>query len=175
MEGINPHGSKHHFERGNVEGSWTGMKKRLEQQLLCSALQGRVTYHFTKYTRYGSTGDCASVCLDGQPIKKFGFMHAISQLKKQGVLHEGQYPWDVPMQEREEYELEEFTCALKTYRNQPIAESLQSSDPIVRMFAIVDRRVGKRTLSRLRDALPEQPEWLRKLYLARMQAEHVIT
>lgn len=175
MESINPHGTKHHYERGNIEGSWKGMKKRLEQDLLCSSLKGRISYHFTEYSRFGSAGDCASVSLDGQPVKKFGFMHAVSQLKKQGVLLEGQHPWDVPMQERDEYELAEFTCALKTYRNQPIAASLQSSDPIVRMFAILDRRVGKRTLIRIRETLPEQPEWLRALYIARMRAEDVIT
>ena len=76
MESINPNGTKHHYEQGKIEGSWKGMKRKLEQDLLCESLRGRVSYHFTKYSRYGSSGNCASVSLDGQPLKKFGFMYA---------------------------------------------------------------------------------------------------
>lgn len=172
MEAINPHGSRHHGE-GRVEGSWKGMKKRLERDLLCSVLRGRVSYHLTRYSRFGSSGSCASVSLDGQPVKKFGFLYATAQLMRQGVLSEDQHPWDVPMEARDEYELWDFTEALKVYRNQPIGASVRSENPIVRMFAIADRRVGKRTLMKLRESLPEQPEWLRTLYVARMEAEGI--
>ncbi|MBQ2953961.1 MAG: hypothetical protein IJE07_10495 [Clostridia bacterium] len=149
------------------------MKKLLEQDLLCSALRGRVSYHLTRYSKFGSSGSCASVSLDGQPVKKFGFLYAIAQLSRKGLLAAGQYPWDVPMEARDEYELWEFTDALKTFRNQPITASVRSGNPIIRMFAIVDRRVGKRTLVKLQESLSDQPEWLRKLYVARMAAEGI--
>ena len=79
------------------------------------------------------------------------------------------------MDERDEYELWEFASALKAFRNQPIAISVYSPNPIIRMFAIVDRRVGKRTLLKLRDTIQDQPEWLRTLYSARMHAEGIDT
>ena len=41
------------------------------------------------------------------------------------------------------------------------------------MFAILDRRVGKRTLERLKDLLNEQPEWLKPFYLLRFEAENL--
>ena len=173
MEAINPNAAKHHFENGEMEGSWKGMKKRLEQDLLCSGLRGRVSYQLTKYTKYGSSGDCASVSLDGCAVKKFGFMYAHARLEKAGLLAEGMHVWDVPMNERDDYELWEFADALKTFRNQPIELSVQSGNPIIRMFAIVDRRVGKRTLMKLRDSVGDQPEWLRKLYTTRMNAEGI--
>lgn len=75
------------------------------------------------------------------------------------------------MQDRDEYSDYEFSQALRAYRNQPIQTSLQSNDPIVRMFAILDRRVGKRTLERLKDSINDQPEWLRRLYEARIAKE----
>lgn len=40
-----------------------------------------------------------------------------------------------------------------------------------RMFAILDRRVGKRRLEWLKDEVEQQPGWLRPLYTARLQAE----
>ena len=77
------------------------------------------------------------------------------------------------MSERDEYEDSEFSEALKRYRSQSIAESLASPNPIQRMFAIVDRRVSKRMLQRLRDSLLGQPDWLRRFYEARLMAEDI--
>ena len=39
------------------------------------------------------------------------------------------------------------------------------------MLAILDRRVGKRSLSALRDTVSQQPEWLQNFYRLRMDAE----
>ena len=39
------------------------------------------------------------------------------------------------------------------------------------MFAVLDRRIGKRTLDKLQDSISDQPEWLRFFYLLRMEAE----
>ena len=173
MDSISPNGTKQHYNRGLAEGSWKGMKKSLEQDMLCAKLRGRVSFHFEVYSKYGGSSACFVVSLDGEVIKKFGFMYAIGQMARQGRLVEKQYLWDIPMADRDEYEDSEFSDALKAYRNQPIAESLASSNPIQRMFAIVDRRVGKRTLQKLTGSVQDQPEWLRVFYLARMEAEGV--
>lgn len=44
-----------------------------------------------------------------------------------------------PIDRRTEYTDEEFCEALETYRNQEIQDSIYSLNPIVRMFAILDR------------------------------------
>lgn len=41
------------------------------------------------------------------------------------------------------------------------------------MFAILDRRVGKRTLDKLKGVLDEQPEWLKQFYVLRFEAENL--
>ena len=109
-----------------------------------------------------------ALLLYGNVVKRFGFMYAYARLIDQGRLVSGQYFESIPQQERDEYADDEFSQALKKYRNQPIQESIQSNDPIVRMFAILDRRVGRRTLERLKDSINEQPEWLRYLYAVRI-------
>ena len=57
------------------------------------------------------------------------------------------------------------------YRNQSIQESLRSGDPIVRMFAILDRRAGKGMLREIQKNIGDQPEWLRPFCLLRLNAE----
>ena len=81
---------------------------------------------------------------------------------------------EVPLESRDEYTDFELSKALRDYRRQSIDLSITSDNPMIRMFAIVDRRIGKRRLEKLKDEIEQQPEWLRTLYLARMQAEGVI-
>jgi hypothetical protein len=64
--------------------------------------------------------------------------------------------------------------AMKKYLNQDIAASLEDEDPLVRMFAILDRRVGKRTLKEIAETVSNQPEWLQQFYRLRLDAEGII-
>ena len=152
-----------------IEGSWSGMKKYLEQEMLCPALRGRVSYDLTRFRSAGDEGTVFTVCLDGQPVKQFGFQLAAKALREQGF--DIRHAWDVPFDQRDEYTDDEFAEALKTYRNQPIGASTDSKNPIVRMFAMVDRRVGARTLTRLQETIHEQPQWLKRLFEARVAAK----
>ena len=54
---------------------------------------------------------------------------------------------------------------------QTVQESLQSEDQIVRLFALLDRRVGKRTLQKLREGLDAQTPAFRRFWAIRMVAE----
>lgn len=66
------------------------------------------------------------------------------------------------MNMRTEYTDEEFCNALEKYRNSDIHTSIFSDDPIVRMFAVLDRRLGKRSIEKLN--VWEQPLWLQPFY-----------
>jgi hypothetical protein len=39
------------------------------------------------------------------------------------------------------------------------------------MFAVLDRRLGKRTLEKIKLTLDTQPDWLKKFYVLRLNAE----
>lgn len=43
----------------------------------------------------------------------------------------------------------------------------------VRMFAILDRQVGKRTLEKLKANINEQPDWLQYFYNLRFEADNI--
>ncbi len=157
-----------------IEGSWKGMKKYLEQEMLCDSLKGRVQYDFTWYPKFGGNSAVFTVCLDDQAVKKFGVGIVYKTLTQQGYnlkyLDDGYY---VPFAERNDFTDDEFSEALKAYRNQSITESIHSENPIVRMFAIVDRRIGRRTLIKLLGTVDKQPEWLRQFYEIRFVSEGI--
>lgn len=168
---------------GKALGSWSGMRKYLEQDMLADSLRGRIRYSCTSYV--GMDG-CRifEVFVDGVQIKRFSWETVNTYFISSGYTANpapsgvGDYWaefWPLlekyPADQRTEYTDEEFCEALEAYRNQNIQESIRSDDPIVRMFAVLDRRIGKRTLQNLQESFDAQPDWVRQFYLLRINAE----
>ena len=167
------------------EGSWSGMRKYLEKEMLADSLKGRIRYGCTTYV--GMDGcKIFEVCIDDKQVKHFSWETVNNYFiekgyktieKPHGAIEYWNEFWPLldkyPLSERTEYKDSEFADALTEYRNQDIKNSVESDNPIVRMFAILDRRVGKRTLEKLKDTLDEQPEWLKQFYVLRFEAENL--
>lgn len=164
-----------------ILGSWSGMRKYLEKEMLAPSLQGRVRYGCTHYV---GMDNCRifEVFLDGRKAKRFSWETVNSYFIQQGLTGRPfgtreywQDFWPLlertPMPERSEYTDEEFCDALTLYRSQLISDSLLSENPLVRMFAILDHRVGKRTLEKLKETVDRQPPWLQPFYRLRLEAE----
>ena len=167
---------------GKAEGSWSGMRKYLEQEMLAEPLRGRVRYRCTTYV--GMDGcHIFELFIDGRCFKRFswetvnGWFYLTGHAQKDPPMSIPEY-WAgyqsllqrFPMDQRTEYEDNEFSDALRQYRVGSIRDSLHSPDPIVRMFALLDRRVGQRTLKELKAEVSTWPEWLQALYSIRVQA-----
>ncbi len=171
---------------GKILGSWSGMRKYLEQDMLANSLKGRLRYGCTTYV--GMDGcHIFEVCIDDEQVKRFSWETVNTYFIDSGYTKNANPSgideywaefWTLlekyPINQREEYTDEEFCEALEIYRNQDIQESIFSSHPIVRMFAVLDRRIGKRTLQKLHATLEEQPEWLKQFYLLRLKTENII-
>ena len=175
---------------GKILGSWSGMRKYPEQEMLADCLRGRIRYHCTTYV--GMDG-CRifEVFIDGVLCKQFSLETVNSYFIRNGYSAPnrsgqawtgiGEY-WDgfqrtleqYPPGSRTEYTDVEFCNALEQYRSQRIGDSLVSEDPIVRMFAILDRRIGKRTLTAIRDSVPHLPRWLQTFYRLRLHGEGLL-
>ncbi len=169
-----------------VLGSWSGMRKYLEQEMLAETLRGIVRYNCTTYV--GMDGcKIFEVFIDNSLVKQFSwetvntyFINnglAEKDETKNGIIGYWEGFWETlnryPIESRTEYTDNEFCDALEVYRNQPIEKSLYSDNPIVRMFAVLDRRVGKRTLADLKENLQNQPEWLQLFYKLRIDAKNI--
>lgn len=163
-----------------ILGSWSGMRKYLEQEMLAEELHGRVRYNCTSYV--GMDGcHVVEVYIDDVLAKRFSWETVNSYFISNGLKTKDSHSdrqdywkdfWTVlnktPLHMRTEYTDEEFCEALERYRNQPIKESLCSENPIERMFAILDRRVRKRTLESCADSIQKEPQWLRPFYELRL-------
>ena len=62
-----------------------------------------------------------------------------------------------------------FDVAMRAYLDMPVHLALKSTNPFVRSLAIIDRRVGRRTLDRLEIGSDEH-SLVREFYRLRMQA-----
>ena len=168
---------------GRILGSWSGMRKYLEQEMLAESLRGRVRYNCTSYV---GMDNCRifSIHIDNKPVKKFSWETVNTYFIENGYKEEPEHfgrigYWEgfhmllntVPMESRTEYADDEFCEALEKYRNQSIRDSINSENPMVRMFAVLDRRIGKRTLADLKERIEEQPEWLQSFYRLRIDSE----
>ena len=163
-----------------AEKSWSGMRKYLEQEMLAPALAGRVRYDCAAYPGM-QHGIRFQVFVDDVRISQF----AMETMAKE--IYDGSYPVDprqfwasyweaknLTVKERDAFDDEDFASALKFYRSVDISTALVSENPIVSMFAVLDRRVGKRTLAKLRNQIANQPEWLQFYYNLRLSAEQLI-
>ena len=170
---------------GNILGSWSGMRKYLEQEMLAVRLLGRIRYNCTSYV--GMDGCRIFVIyIDNKLIKQFSWETANTYFIKNGYKKNlnpigiKEY-WDefwslmdaIPMESRTEYTDKEFCDALEKYRNQSIKDSINSANPIERMFAILDRRIGKRTIAHIKELVERQPEWLQIFYRVRLGSEGI--
>ena len=150
------------------------MRKYLEKEMIAENIRGRVRYGCTRYVGMDNC-HIFDVCIDDKQIKRFSLETVNSYFIKQGYsenvspvgVHEywGGF-WNTmkkyPMSMRTEYTDDEFCNALEKYRNNDIQNSIVSDNPIIRMFAILDKRIGKRTIDKLN--VSEQPEWLQVFY-----------
>ena len=67
-----------------------------------------------------------------------------------------------------------FYNAFAEFDQQSIEMSLKSENLIVRIFAVLDRRVGKRRLALMKETIAEESDTFREFYAIRIKAEGLI-
>ncbi|MBO4458081.1 MAG: hypothetical protein J5802_10200 [Butyrivibrio sp.] len=163
--------------------SWSKMRKYLEKEMLADSLQGIVRYNCTTYA--GMDGcHIFENFFDDELFKQFSWETVNSYFIKMGYAEKPTqmtiaYYWKdfwglvdkYPIDKRTEYTDEEFAEALEKYRQSDIKDSLRSDNPIAKMFALLDRRVGKRTLEKMVDSINLEPEWIQQVFEFRIREE----
>ena len=158
--------------------TWSGIKNKLENDYLCPALRGRIQYFVTRYRETLDRTGRASIRLDGEEVlrsnyydyrdklwNRFNRLRADPtekddyQLAYEGTLNDGCFDQRV------------FYDAFHLFDTQSIEESLNSDNPLVRVFALLDRRLGKRRLLAMKEKMEQEISWVRAFYVIRMQAE----
>ena len=146
---------------------WSGMRKKLEQDYLAEPLRGHIRYFVTTYKHSPDQEGRVAILLDDREIFGGNYWDAWPD----EILYPNEDPFVMMMQCYEGLNQRDFYEAFHLFDTQSVQESLCSENRIVRLFAVLDRRVGRRTLMKLRDSLSTQTPAFRKLYEIRMQAE----
>lgn len=146
---------------------WSGMRKKLEQDYLAEPLRGHIRYFVTTYKHSPDQEGRVAILLDDREIFGGNYWDAWPD----EILYPDEDPFVMMMQCYEGLNQRDFYEAFHLFDTQPVQQSLCSENRIVRLFAVLDRRVGRRTLMKLRDSLSTQTPAFRKLYEIRMQVE----
>lgn len=157
--------------------SWSGLNKQLNE-LLCDSLKNRISYFLTRYHEVHNSYGRASIKLDGKELVVFSW---INMCKQESDAHDRWKTTDVYDSDAPDlmskWEKEgtfcdwDFLQAATDFIQAPIADALKSDNCLIRIFAILDRRVGKRTIKQIQESeiYKTYPEWVQQFYCLRFE------
>lgn len=161
--------------------TWSGIRKKLETEYLAQSLRGHIRYYVTSYSRSPDHHGRAAIRYDGQEI--------IAGCYWNNWVKADLLPRDEKYDKRKStvmaymddtalglgiFDEYCFYRAFTEFDNQSIEESLKSDDLIVRIFAVLDRRIGKRRLELMKETIAGEPETFREFYAIRAKAEELL-
>lgn len=149
--------------------SWSGIRKKLETEYLAPSLRGHIQYYATSYSRSPDHEGRAAIRYDGKEIIKGCYYN--------NWIKADLFPKDEKYEKRMKKEfafMDDTALRLGIFDQQGIEMSLKSENLIVRIFAVLDRRVGKRRLALMKETIAEEPDTFREFYAIRMKAEGLI-
>ena len=68
----------------------------------------------------------------------------------------------------------DFINSITIYLKTDITASLNSDNYLLRVFAFMDRRVGKRTLIKIKDDVEKLPDWVKQFYQIRCEEDGIV-
>ena len=175
--------------------SWSNLKKQMSD-LLCDSLKDRISYFYTSYHEVHNAYGRATINYNKKELVAFSWDIGYAKwddeytvlnetnvnIETLGSLHA---VWDEQKRVQEELNKSkwmpegklcetDFINAVTTYLKTDIATSLRSDNYLLRVFAYMDRRVGKRTLVKIKDEVDMLPEWVKQFYQLRCEADGIV-
>lgn len=161
--------------------SWSGLNKQLSD-FLCEPLKDRITYFLTRYHDVHNAYGRATVLIDKTESVNFSWIEGYEQeYAISGILHDNGITW----KERKEklktewdknctYTETDFLSSATEFLQMSISDALNSNNYIIRIFAILDKRVGKRTLQAIKSESSYKilPEWVKQFYELRFSVSN---
>lgn len=158
--------------------SWQYLNKQLKERL-CDELRGRITYFLTRYHAVHNAYGRAAIRLDGKELAVFTWNNSYLLEYAENRLWEN----NAPKEEYQKLEREfaekcilsewNFLRAAVDFLQTPVSDALNSENYLLKILAVMDRRVGKRTLQKLveSEVYKSYPEWVRQFYELRLSAD----
>ena len=161
--------------------TWSGIRKKLESEYLAESLKGHISYFATSYSRSHDHEGRAAIRYNCKEIIKGCYYHNWTKAAS--------FPKDEKYERRisEEFAFMDDTAiklgvfdqicfyeAFKEFDNQSIEKSLCSENLLVRIFAVLDRRVGKRKLISMKETIENEGDTFKEFFAIRMNAEGIV-
>ena len=162
----------------NFMYTWSKMRSKLENDYLAESLKGRIQYFVTRYRDTHDQEGRASIKFDGEEILKGSYCEMWS---KESFLKDNEKYrlWSANPKMDEvalkygQFDQRCFYRAFEEFDNQAIEKSLESENLLVRIFAILDRRLGKRRLEKIKENVLNEPEMFQIFCKIRLDAENL--
>ena len=155
--------------------SWSGLNKQLHE-CLCDPLKDRISYFLTSYHEVHNSYRRASIRMDGKELVVFSWINTIRQevdaceRAKEAGVYDSEAP-DLKSKWEAEGVLSDwdFIQAATDFLQMPIADELESDNCLIRIFAVLDRRAGRRTIRQIQESgdYKSYPEWVQQFYALR--------
>lgn len=162
---------------------WSKIRTRIKD-FFTPEIAARVDFHLTRYRVHHDQPSRAWVTIDGEQILDASFFVWLREYP--GAVTEAQalYPDEEPahlciqigyewhtrteratelLAQRAVHEPSHLYTVLREYPSLAVADALASPNPLVRALAMLDKRVGQRTLAKIKPA-PEDHPLIRKFY-----------
>lgn len=165
---------------------WSKTRKKLED-LICDGLKNRVKFFVTQYRKSHDQHGRACIIVDGKEVFDMcDLKYNVKawdkeiELKKNPELrrYKESYStfWEADEIVREQgvFNEDHFFDAVTQYLNNPIENSLKSENMIVLILALLDRRVGKRTLNSIKVEIKKRHTMVQYFYKLRCEAEGIL-
>lgn len=160
--------------------AWSGIRKKLEYDYLAESLRGHIQYFATSYSKSHDHEGRAAIRYDGKEIIKGCYWNNWSKAHlfpkddtyEKRMSEENAYMDDTALK-LGVFDQRCFYRAFDEFNNQSIEKSLISENLLVRIFAILDRRVGKRQLKEMQENILDEPDTFQEFYAIRVNAENI--
>ena len=155
---------------------------------MAPSLRGRVTYFMTRYAHAHDQAGRVAVRVDGKEVLRgfdMDWWIRGSQYEEKALelfpeirdMEDRTRRWEAVSDAAVDLgciSTGSFFDAYETYENQSVEDSLNGKNGLVKLFAVMDRRVGKRRLKKLWDeGWGREPAWLYPFLCLRMEAEEI--
>lgn len=172
-----------------ADQQWSKLRKRLEN-LICESLRERVKFTVTNYGKAHDQLGRAFISVDKNEVFNMCTLTSNNALfeKEEELLNDLQLKYDVFNEEQncsiqdKAHEIimtegvfaqYDFFEAVEQYLNSSIEVYLQSNHIIIMILSLIDRRVGKRTLIRIKESIQQEHKIVQFFYTLRCEAERI--
>lgn len=178
------------YRTGNLDmynPKWSKAKKQL-QGYICESLKDRIDFHIINYRKAHDQLGRAVITVDKKEVLNMCTITSdIALIRKERDIRRNQnIEYDVYNQ-NQNYEIGvqahnlikaegifaqyDFFDSLEQYFNSSIEKSLVSTDMVVKILSLIDRRIGKRTLEKLNESIKSESDIIKYFYQLRCDAE----